>query len=226
MRLHGTHVPASTTASFGEGLEVPYTLDLRRCTSLTSLPRGMTVGFAFQDLERMSNRGFAGAIIPALRLADCTGLTELPDDIEIGGPIEVAGSGLRDLPPALAGAHVLWRGVLVPPDVVFHPERLAPLDILRQPNAELRRVMLERVGLDRVLAGASAEERDADSDAGGPRRLLYVRAMDHCHLACQCPSTGRRYLLRVPPTTRTCRAAAAWMAGYTDAKDYRPVMET
>ena len=31
--------------------------------------------------------------------------------------------------------HLLWRGVLVPSDVVFHPERLGAQEILRQPNA-------------------------------------------------------------------------------------------
>jgi hypothetical protein len=216
--------------SLPEGLQVPYTLDLRGCTALTALPRGMRVGLAFRDRARPVGRtrtaGFAGAIVPALRLADCTRLTELPDDIEVGGPIEVAGSALRELPASLAGAQVMWRGVLVPPDVVFHPERLAALDILRQPNAELRRVMLERVGLERVLADAGALRRDDDTDPGGERRLVYVPVLNHCYLVCQCPSTARRYLLRVPPGTQTCRAAAAWMAGYSDPERYKPIVET
>ena len=220
--------------SLPDGLAVPRTLDLRGCTSLTRLPRGMRIGFdlaqptALQATEAAVRRStfVPNPFVPALRLADCPNLTELPDDLRLDGPIEVAGSGLRDLPPALAGARILWRGVIVPPDVVFHPERIAPLDVLRQPNAELRRVMLERAGPEKVLAGVRADTRDADTDAGGPRRLVYVRDLNHCYLYCRCPSTARQYLLRVPPDTRTCRHAAAWMAGFDDPDQYRPAVET
>ncbi len=41
-----------------------------------------------------------------------------------------------------------------------------------------------------------------------------------------CPSTGRRYVLRVPPAIDTCRRAAAWLAGFDNADDYAPVLET
>lgn len=225
----------SSLRELPDGLAVPRTLDLRGCTSLAHLPRGMRIGFDFRATPGppsaapwVTNVGFTPRQIftPALRLADCPKLTELPDDLQLGGPVEVAGSGLRDLPPSLAQAPVLWRGVLVPSDVAFHPERIAPLDVLRQPNAELRRVMMERLGAEHVLAGAGADTRDADTDAGGPRRLVHVRALNHTYLFCRCPSTARQYLLRVPPGTPTCRHAAAWMAGFDHPDHYRPVLET
>jgi hypothetical protein len=207
-----------------EGLHVPGTLDLRGCTQLEALPGGMEVGSALGTTP----------FVPALRLADCPSLTTLPDDLTLGGPIEVAGSGLRDLPDRLArSARLLWRGVVVPTEVVFRPETLTAEQILGQRNAELRRVMLERVGLDRVLQGAKAEVVDSDRDAGGVRRLVRLRlrewtwqAQPRCYLHCRCPSTGRDYLLRVPPGTRTCREAAAWLAGFDDPEAYRPVLET
>jgi hypothetical protein len=31
---------------------------------------------------------------------------------------------------------------------------------------------------------------------------------------------------KVQPRTRTCRQAAAWMAGFDDPEKYRPVVET
>ena len=40
------------------------------------------------------------------------------------------------------------------------------------------------------------------------------------------PATGRRYVLRVPPQTRTCRQAAAWIAGFDNPDDYQPLAET
>jgi hypothetical protein len=45
-------------------------------------------------------------------------------------------------------------------------------------------------------------------------------------LAVKCPSTGRDYFLRVPPTMRTCHQAAVWIAGYDDPSDYKPLVET
>ncbi|NOK61345.1 MAG: hypothetical protein GFH27_549305n114 [Chloroflexi bacterium AL-W] len=41
-----------------------------------------------------------------------------------------------------------------------------------------------------------------------------------------CPSTGRQYLIRVPPQTRTCHQAAAWIAGFDDPNAYQPIAET
>ncbi|QEH38783.1 hypothetical protein OJF2_73910 [Aquisphaera giovannonii] len=207
-----------------EGLVVPGTLDLRGSATLTKLPRGLDVGAA----------PGRSAFEPALRVADCPALTSLPGDLELAGPIEVAGSGLRDLPERLSrSTRILWRGVLVPPEVVFRPETLTPEQILGQPNAELRRVMLERVGLEVVLRRARAEVLDRDADAGGERRLVLTwlrdrpgQAQPRCYLHCRCPSTGREYLLRVPPETRTCREAAAWLAGFDDPDGYRPVRET
>jgi hypothetical protein len=206
-----------------EGLHIPGTLDLRGCTNLEALPKGLDVG---SDLGTR--------FVPALRLADCPALTSLPEDLTVGGPIDVAGSGLRGLPERLSrSARILWRGVVVPPEVIFRPETLTPEQILGQRNAELRRVMLERVGLDRVLQKAKAEVVDSDQDPGGARRLVrmalaggFGRDRDRCYLHCRCPSTGREYLLRVPPETRTCRQAAAWLAGFEDPEAYRPVLET
>lgn len=207
-----------------EGLRVPGVLDLRGCSRLESLPAGLVVG------DTPGRPEFA----TALRLVDCAALRALPDDLDVKGPIDVAGSGLRDFPARLArSARVMWRGVVVPPDVVFRPETLTPAQILGQWNAELRRVMLERAGLDRVLRRANAEVLDRDTDAGGERRLVRVTfrnpvwmAEPRCYLHCRCPSTGREYLLRVPPWTRTCPQAAAWLAGFDNPETYRPVQET
>lgn len=64
---------------------------------------------------------------------------------------------------------------------------------------------------------------------GGERRLLRVPMENDEDLVCvsvQCPSTGRRYLIRVPPNTRTCHQAAAWIAGFDDPRKYNPIIET
>jgi hypothetical protein len=59
-------------------------------------------------------------------------------------------------------------------------------------NAELRRLMLERVGLDTVLAQANARLLDRYRDPGGERALYRVAVGENSHfyLRCQCASTG------------------------------------
>ena len=88
---------------------------------------------------------------------------------------------------------------------------------------------MERMGNERFFQGAEAQVVDVDRDAGGERRLLRVGMGWNEALVClsvHCPSTGRRYLLRVPPTVRTCRQAVALTAGFDDPAAYRPLVET
>lgn len=81
---------------------------------------------------------------------------------------------------------------------------------------------------------------DADRGPGGERKLVEVHlpapewmrrqarggTLPARFLSCSCPSTGRRYLLRVPATVASCHAAAAWLAGFEDPSQYRPIQET
>lgn len=200
-------------SSLPTNLTVPGTLDLARCAGLTALPSGTEIGLKSQYSWR-----------PSLVIADCHQLQSLPNDLKITGPIDLAGSGLKALPESLSKVRVMWRGMAIRAEAVLAPERLSATEILEERNAEVRRVMLERVGCDQVLEKAKARTIDQDHDAGGPRRLVQIASAHY--LQCRCPSTGRVYLLRVPPTTRTCRVAAAWLAGFDNPNDYRPLVET
>lgn len=56
--------------------------------------------------------------------------------------------------------------------------------------------------------------------------ILSILSKKQVCVSVQCPSTGRRYLIRVPPNTRTCHQAAAWIAGFDDPRKYNPIIET
>ena len=86
-----------------------------------------------------------------------------------------------------------------------------------------------RLGQNASFTQANAQVLDFDQDAGGERKLLRVPIEGDEDLVCvlvHCPSTGLRYILRVPPTMKTCRAAIAWTAGFGDPDAYRPLLET
>jgi hypothetical protein len=185
-------------------------LNASGCTRLTRLPAG---------LRRLAQ----------LDVSNCPNLRALPAGLEISSWLDVGGSGITRLPTSLANVRLRWRGVPVDERIAFRPETITVAEILGERNAELRRVMLERFGLERFMRDANSTVLDQDRDAGGERQLLRLTLEGDEDLVCvsvSCPSTGRRYLLRVPPTMRTCRQAVAWTAGFNDPKLYRPLIET
>ncbi len=113
--------------------------------------------------------------------------------------------------------------------IAFQPETITSQEVLAEQNAEKRRVLLERMGYDRFMEQAEAKILNEDMDRGGSRQLLRVEMTGDEALVCLSvldPSTGRQYLLCVPPTMTTCHQAAAWIAGFDNPADYHPSIET
>jgi hypothetical protein len=214
-----------------EGLDV-YFLDLQGCSRLAHWPAGATV-----RIGRLNASGCTrlAALPPSLTrlsqldVSNCPNLRELPEGLQITSWIDVANAGITALLASLRGTRLRWRGVPIDQRIAFRPETITAEEILQERNAELRRVLLERFGFERFMLQARAEVLDRDRDAGGERQLLRVPLDGDEDLVCAsvcCPSTGRRYLLRVPPTMMTCRQAIAWTAGFDDCDHYNPLAET
>lgn len=227
-------------------------INIANCRGLTALPprlrslyinmSGCTGITRWDDpevtaLRQLSARGCVNleSLPPNLRQIDeldiggCSQLTHLPEELRVTRWIDVGESGVRRLPASARGVQVRWNGVNVTGQVAFHPETLTARQALSEENAEVRRVMLERIGPERFVAEARPLVLDADTDRGGERRLLRVEIPgDEPLVALQVrdPSTGRQYMLRVPPDMTRCRHAAAWIAGFDNPDDYQPVLET
>jgi hypothetical protein len=209
-RLRATSVHAARTAVReipGDWL-VREHLDLRANPHLTSLP------------ERLTAR--------SLDVSTCPRLLTLPANLHLTHWLELAGSSLTSLPTGLR-VQLRWQGTTVDERTAFRPEELRAADLLQVRNVTHRRVLLERFGLDRFMHEVGGLVLDRDRDAGGERQLLSVPLPDDepLHvLRVNCPSTAHVYMLRVPPHVRTCRRAAAWLAGFEHERDYRPLIET
>jgi hypothetical protein len=104
-----------------------------------------------------------------------------------------------------------WRGVRVEQAWIEDPESVDPKIFWEEENEERRRALAEILGWERILDSGDSRviqtdetgqlvEADLEDDEGGKAKFCDVR----------CPSTGRRYLLRVPPTTESCREGVAW----------------
>ncbi len=233
------------------GLSVPV-LVLAGCTRLTALPENLRTDFLTLDgctalkqwpdsakasIGSVSARGcMALRDLPAdlgplttLNLRDCARIEHLPEGTQVRAWVDIGGTKIEGLPPSLSGVGLRWRGVSVTSQIAFFPETLKSAEALMESNAEVRRVMIERIGFERFLNDVNASVLHEDTDPGGPRQLLQVDLLGDESLVCvsvRCPSTGRHYLIRVPPTMTTCHQAVAWTAGFDDPADYAPLAET
>jgi len=142
----------------------------------------------------------------------------------------------QNRPHCATGPFCQWRdgsslysfhGVRVAARIIEHPETITAKEALAEKNAEVRRVMIERMGMERFIAESGAElihshERgflysiDLADDPEGTLKAVKVI----------CPSTARTYFLRVPPSIKRADDAVAWSFGFDLAKDYRPIAET
>lgn len=111
-----------------------------------------------------------------------------------------------------------WHGVEVPEQVITTPETLTVTQIQQEQNAEIRRVMLERMGWDKYLSQSSAELIHADGYGDlyraaipGDEPLVMVKLINSTP---EPDGTYKPYLLRVPPDTQTAEAAVAWLGGF------------
>jgi hypothetical protein len=122
-----------------------------------------------------------------------------------------------------------WHGVRVSGQVVERPDTITVAQIRGARNLEVRRVLLERYGLDRYLRDADAALVQADGfgklwrcELPGDEPLAMVEVVN----ATPDPDGSRAtYLLRVPPTVSSARQAVAWTFGMS-AEDYHPTVQT
>jgi hypothetical protein len=186
--------------------------------------------------------------LAALRALKDTGAFVLPHEKlcwVAPGPIALATDD-RGRPHSVTGPAVAFadgwtihavHGVRVPEFVVEHPERIGVRDIEDEPNAESRRVMIDRYRLGEPISGAAAFLRDAGSarldhdeacgtlwrrDLSGDEPLVMLEVVNSTR---EPDGSFRHYFLRVPPTMMRARDAAAWTFGLT-ADQYRPQIET
>ena len=124
-----------------------------------------------------------------------------------------------------------WHGVRVPAKVIERPAEITIAEINAEPNAEVRRVMLERFGLDRYLRESEAKRIDAYDDANlweiapptdsdEPLKLLELTNSTD-----EPDGTRKKYVFSVPPEMERALQAKAWQYGVEEG-NYAPFVET
>ncbi len=122
--------------------------------------------------------------------------------------------------------YFFWRGVRVTERIIMQCDRLTGQEIMKERNAEVRRAMIEKIGTTRFFDLVGNPKPIHTDDTGelyrialkdDPEPLVAVRVKD--------PSTGRVYLLRVPPTITRAREGVAWSFAMNE-ETWIPTVET
>lgn len=140
-----------------------------------------------------------------------------------------------DKGPAVAwrDGYKIWaiHGVIVPGFVVDFPQTLTCDMALTEPNTEIRRIMIDKIGLQKFSEQGLAKLIDQDKrgklwrmQAGraGRERITMVELINSTP---EIDGTHKHYFLRVPPNTKTATEAVAWSFNVA-AKEYKPGLET
>ena len=134
-----------------------------------------------------------------------------------------------------------WHGVVVPEWAVGDPDGISIEAFDAERNVEIRRVLVERIGIERLVrdqgAGLVHEDEtgrlwrrdlpmDDPSTRGRGRPVDEPITIVEVINATPEPDGSRRtYFLRVPPTIATAREAVAWTFSMSP-DTYRPSIES
>lgn len=121
------------------------------------------------------------------------------------------------------------KDVRVPDFVVTNPEKIKLDDINREPNTEVRRIMMERYGYEKYLKNSKAKMISQDPfgklwqvDVPADEPLVMVEVLNSTP---EPDGSIKTYFLRVPPHTRTPQEGLAWTFNLP-TRDYDPVFQS
>ncbi|MEG4069688.1 leucine-rich repeat domain-containing protein [Microcoleus sp. Pol11C2] len=123
---------------------------------------------------------------------------------------------------AFADGYSLYfhHGVILPKKYgKVHPDLWQAEWLLSESNAELRRVLIERIGYDRICQQLQAVELDSWQEY----TLLKIDNADVepiYLLKMTCPSTGHIHALRVPPDVTSAKEAIRWVNWDIDPEEF------
>jgi hypothetical protein len=136
------------------------------------------------------------------------------------------------------GFHIrAHQGLLLPHWLVASPHRVCVQHIEREQNLEMRRLLLEAMGIERYLQLSKAK-MIAQDDTGilwqrplSDRRQEWrpaLQPLTFVEVTNGTPETDgrfKRYFLRVPPWVQSAREAVGWTYGLSE-DEYRPTLRT
>ncbi len=123
--------------------------------------------------------------------------------------------------------HYFWRGLSVESKIIEDEPTVEQIE--KEDNVEIRRVLIERFGVQQYLLASRATAIQSDERGTLYRKeLVRDEPLQMVHVinkTAEPDGTFKDYFLRVPPTVQTAREAIAW-SFQMDAEDYNPTQES
>ena len=114
-----------------------------------------------------------------------------------------------------------WHGVYVPEEWgSIRSENWKPEWLLKEKNAERRRVLIQGLGYGRILKSLNAKKLDAWREYELYRISDSLDVEPIVLVSMRCPSTGLIHAHRVPPDMDSSRKAIAWVNHGIDAEEF------
>ena len=109
------------------------------------------------------------------------------------------------------------------------PDELTTFDIFfEEQNVTIRREMIEKIGFERLLKMAGKAARKVHASGRGVLYQIFLpNDPDYWMniLVVQCPTTKKKYYLRIPPDILNADEAVAWTFSM-QPEAYNPIKET
>lgn len=120
-----------------------------------------------------------------------------------------------------------WHGIRVSERLIKNPESYTVEEVLNEGNAEIRRCMTEKIGLDIFQSEASLVCEDEIGklyrlSIEGDEDLSFVQVINSSP---EPDGTFKSYSLRVPPTVETPKEGIAWTF-QKEESEYIPIKQT
>jgi hypothetical protein len=114
----------------------------------------------------------------------------------------------------------VYQGIEIPEKYGrLHPHQWQAKWLLEEKNAELKRLLIQVIGYDRICTEVQPTELDSEQEY----TLLRIDDADvepMYLLKMTCPSTGYIHALRVPPNISSAREAIRWVNWGTDPEEF------
>ena len=114
-----------------------------------------------------------------------------------------------------------WHGVVTTEQIIMRPQEITVDMVLKEDSQEVRRIMIERMGMRRFLIEAKPTVLDEDSHKINWNRALF-KIKNDVFLYVSDPSTKRNYPIQVDANCKTCEEADKWMWHDRVALDGKP----
>ena len=106
-----------------------------------------------------------------------------------------------------------YHGFQVPAWVIEKPQDITTAKIEAEENTELKRIMLEIFGVGRFITEVGGVIIDEDHSEQDGHRQVIKDKLGNVTFHVGDPSTSRMYFLALPPDTKTCKEAEAFLSG-------------